>query len=200
MINGLWTEIRANRRMRQKQLEAVTNMKPIFAPILLAFALAMAAPQAMAQDSTNRVSQNTAWSVFVEETPKECWAVSTPKETVNTKNGRPVAVNRGTILMMVSWRPAQNIAGEVYFTGGYPFKEGSTVELTIGGDTFQLFTKGEDAWPASPTDDAKIINAMKRGAEATAVAESKRGTRTEDTFSLLGFTAAVEDAAKRCGG
>ncbi len=200
MINGLWTEIRANRRKRQKQLEAVTNMKPIFASTILAVALAMAGGQAMAQDSTNRVSQNTAWSVFVEESPKECWAVSTPKETVNTKNGRPVAVKRGKILMMVSWRPEQNIAGEVYFTGGYPFKEGSTVELTIGGTTYQLFTKGEDAWPASPDDDAKIVAAMKRGAEAVAVAMSRRGTRTEDTFSLLGFTAAVEDAAKRCGG
>jgi hypothetical protein len=39
---------------------------------------------------------------------------------------------------------------------------------------------------------------MKRGAEAVAVAMSSRGTRTEDTFSLMGFTAAVEDAGTRC--
>jgi len=182
------------------QLEAVRNMNSKLASLVFAVALAGATPVAMAQDSTNRVSANTAWSVFVEDSPKECWAVSTPKETVNTKNGRPVAVNRGTILMMISWRPAQNIAGEVYFTGGYPFKPGSTVELTISGSTFQLFTKGEDAWPASPEDDAKIIAAMKRGADAVAVAVSSRGTRTQDTFNLLGFTAAVEDAAKRCGG
>ncbi len=187
-------------RMRRKQLEAVRNMKSKLASLIFAVALASTAPMAQAQDSTNRVSANTAWSVFVEDSPKECWAVLTPKETVNTKDGRPVSVRRGTILMMISWRPAQSIAGEVYFTGGYPFKPGSTVELTIGGETFQLFTKGEDAWPASPEEDAKIIAAMKRGAEAVAVAFSKRGTRTQDTFNLLGFTAAVEDAAKRCGG
>jgi hypothetical protein len=29
-------------------------------------------------------------------------------------------------------------------------------------------------------------------------AQSARGTLTKDTFSLLGFTAAVEDAEKRC--
>ncbi len=175
-------------------------MKSKFASLILAFALAGTAPAAQAQDSTNRVSANTAWSVFVEENPKECWAVSTPKETVNTRDGRPVSVRRGAILMMVSWRPEKNIAGEVYFTGGYPFKPGEPVELTIGSEKFQLFTKGEDAWPASPEEDAKIIAAMKRGAEAVVVAYSKRGTRTEDTFNLLGFTAAVEDAAKRCGG
>ena len=40
----------------------------------------------------------------------------------------------------------------------------------------------------------KIITAMKRGAQATVTARSARGTQTKDTFSLLGFTAAVEDA------
>jgi len=39
---------------------------------------------------------------------------------------------------------------------------------------------------------------MKRGANAVLNARSGRGTRTQDTFSLLGFTAAVEEAARRC--
>lgn len=176
-------------------------MKMNFVLGICVSALSVAASGAMAQEeSSNRVSANTAWSVFVEAEPKECWAVSAPKETVNTKNGRPVAVNRGTILMMVSFRPGQNVAGEVYFTGGYPFAEGSAVSLTISGNTFQLFTQGEDSWPATPADDARIITAMKRGADAVLVGNSSRGTKTEDTFSLLGFTAAIEDAAKRCGG
>jgi invasion associated locus B (IalB) protein len=156
---------------------------------------ALAASGAVAQESTNRVAANTDWSVFVEENPKECWSVSKPKETVNTKGGRAVAVNRGDILLFVSYRPGGD--GEVSFTGGYPFAGDSTVALTIGGDTFQLFTNGEWAW-ARPEDDAKIISALKRGADAVAVANSARGTRTEDKFSLLGFTAAVEDAAARC--
>ncbi len=175
-------------------------MKTFFALGVFAIATGMSVSTAMAQtESSNRVAANTAWSVFVETDPKECWAVSTPSETVNTKNGRPVAVNRGTILMMVSYRPDQNVAGEVYFTGGYPFADGSSVALTISGSSFQLFTQGEDSWPATPEDDARIITAMKRGADAVLVAQSSRGTRTEDTFSLLGFTAAVEEAASRCG-
>ena len=39
---------------------------------------------------------------------------------------------------------------------------------------------------------------MKRGTEAVLTARSERGTQTKDTFSLLGFTAAIEDAEKRC--
>ena len=42
------------------------------------------------QASTNRVAEMKDWSVFVDSNPKECWAVSKPKESVNTLNGRVV--------------------------------------------------------------------------------------------------------------
>lgn len=161
---------------------------------------ALAAGQTFAQEqSTNRVAAKTDWSVFVESDPKECWGVSTPKETKNTRDGRVVAVNRGQILLMVFYRPSAGAKGQVAFTGGYPFKKDSTVNVSISGNEFEMFTEGEWAWPATTADDAKIITAMKRGANATLTAVSRRGTQTQDTFSLLGFTAAVEDAAKRCG-
>jgi len=162
---------------------------------------AIVATGAMAQDqSTNRVAAKTDWSVFVEDNPTECWGVSTPKETVNSRDGRVVAVNRGQTLLMVFYRPSAGATGQVAFTGGYPFASGSTVNMEISGSSFDLFTEGEWAWPATPEDDAQIIAAMKRGADAVLSGQSGRGTNTKDTFSLLGFTAAVEDAAKRCGG
>ena len=156
---------------------------------------------AMAQSqSTNRVAAKTDWSVFVEDNPTECWGVSTPQESVNSRDGRVVAVNRGQTLLMVFYRPSAGASGQVAFTGGYPFASGSTVTMDISGSSFELFTDGEWAWPATTGDDSKIITAMKRGADAKLSGRSGRGTKTEDTFSLLGFTAAVEDAAKRCGG
>jgi hypothetical protein len=45
-----------------------------------------------------------------------------------------------------------------------------------------------------------MVTAMKRGANAMVTGVSGRGTVTKDKFSLLGFTAAVEDAEKRCSG
>lgn len=152
------------------------------------------------EQSTNRVAAETDWSVFVEDNPTECWGVSTPKEAVNSRDGRVVAVNRGQTLLMVFYRPSAGAKGQVAFTGGYPFASGSTVSMNIGGTSFELFTEGEWAWPATPEDDSKIITAMKRGSDAVLTGRSGRGTQTKDTFSLLGFTAAVEDAAKRCGG
>ncbi|BBU53929.1 hypothetical protein KU6B_01940 [Mameliella alba] len=70
--------------------------------------------------------------------------------------------------------------------------------MVIGDSEFELYTEGEWAWPATPQDDTRIITAMKRGADAVVSAISSRGTATKDTFSLLGFTAAFEDAEARC--
>ncbi len=164
-----------------------------------AMALVLVATGASAQDqSDNQVAAKTDWSVFEDTDPKECWAVSSPKKTVNTRDGRVVSVRRGEILLMVFYRPAADVSGQVTFTGGYPFDKDKTVNLDVDGTDFDLFADGEWAWPRTPDDDAKIIAAMKAGTKATLTAMSTRGTQTEDEFSLLGFTAALEEAEKRC--
>lgn len=169
----------------------------------VACAFALLGSGAIAQESTNRVAAKTDWSVFVEKDPTECWGVSAPKQTVNTdtQSGRIKSVRRGDILLFVTFRPETGAAGEVSFTGGYPFAPGSTVKLEVGTDSFDLFTSPSDpewAWPNQASDDAALVAALKRGAEATLTARSARGTTTKDTFSLLGFTAAMEEAESRC--
>lgn len=154
---------------------------------------------ATAQVSTNRVAAQTDWSVFVEESPKECWGVSAPKETVNSRDGKPTSVRRGDILLFVTFRPGSG-GGEVSFSGGYPFAAGSTVRVTVGAGTFELFTEGEWAWAGSREEDAKIIAALKAGSSAVVTGRSGRGTETTDTFSLLGVSAALDEAAGRCAG
>lgn len=167
--------------------------------IVGAISLAFMASMGMAQEeATNRVAASTDWSVFEETDPSECFGVSAPKEQLNTRNGEPVQVNRGETLLFVFYRPSQGVNGQVTFTGGYPFAGGSTVTMDIDGTEFQLFTEGEWAWPATPEDDSRIVAAMKLGATAIMTGVSGRGTTTRDTFSLLGFTAAVEEAQRRC--
>ncbi len=162
-----------------------------------AAAIAILAPfTASAQESNNRVGTMTDWNVFVDGNPKECWGVSKPRETVNTKDGAPTSVRRGDILLFVTHRPGT--APQVSFTGGYPFANGSTVGVSIGGTKFELFTDGEWAWSGSAEDDAALIRALRGGSDAVVTARSGRGTQTKDTFSLRGFTAAMDDAAARC--
>jgi len=173
-------------------------MTSILVRALGAVALTMVFGTGHAQESTNRVATTTDWSVFTEAQPKECWGVSSPKETLNTRDGRPASVQRGDILLFVTFRPGNAARGEISFTGGYPFAPGSTVNVNIGGTTFELFTENDWAWPGSAETDAALLAAMKRGATAVLTARSQRGTQTQDTFSLRGFTAAMTEAETRC--
>jgi len=168
--------------------------------LAVATAIVTGAAALAQEESSNRVAANTDWSVFVEEDPVQCWGVSAPKTEEFFRDGNPVSASTGEVLLFVSYQPDEGVEGQVSYNGGYPFDDGSTVTVEIGGDSFEMFTEGEWAWAASPEDDAAIVAAMKRGAEAELTGVSGRGTRVVHTFSLLGFTAAVEDAGSRCSG
>lgn len=164
--------------------------------VLLAATLSF---QAAAQ-TQNRVDSERDWSIFeaTRDSGKICWIVSKPTKSVALRGGKQVAVNRGDIYLMVAIRPADEVSGEVSFIAGYPFKKGSEVEVEVGDTKFDMFTDGENAWPPSSDEDSRIITAFKRGVDATVEGLSGRGTTTVDTFSLLGFTAALESAEGRC--
>jgi len=172
------------------------NSAPRVAATAAAFAIALSAP-VFAQDSTNVIGNQGDWTAFSASSPKECWAVSAPKSTQNTDaNGSPREVTRGDIRLYIAYRPGQS--GEVSFSGGYPFAPDSAVEVNIGGNVFKLFTEGESAWTGSPSDDGKLISALRGGSTAVITGRSARGTVTKDTFSLSGITAMTNKAQDSC--
>jgi hypothetical protein len=174
------------------------TLKP-WHPVAFCLAIVGGGP-ALAQQA-ERVAAHTDWSVFVASDPKECYIVSPPTGSIARRDGGLVEVQRGDIRLFVAFRPGENVSNEVSFTGGYPFREGSTVTLAVGSDSFTLGPgqgeAGEWAW-TDPSDDSRAVAAMRRGSTAKVTGTSSRGTTTEDTFSLAGFTAAVEDAEARC--
>lgn len=161
--------------------------------IILAAALAVMAGAAGAQQVTSS-GQKDDWSYFASANPKECWAVTPPTASTATNNGRTVSVNRGDIRLYVTYR---GTTPEVSFAGGYPFAQGSTVSLEVGGTAFEFFTDGEWAWPAA-SDDARVVAALKGGAQAIVTGRSQRGNVTRDTFSLRGVTASIDEAERLC--
>lgn len=168
-------------------------------PLAFCFAVACAG-QAFAQ-SGERAAAHNDWSVFVAASPKECYVVSQPTGTVARRGGRVTEVQRGDIRLFVSFRPEDNVTNEVSFSAGYPLRDGSAVTMTVGADSFRMIPGQGDgaewAW-TDPSDDSRVVAAMRRGITAVLKGTSSRGTETEDTFSLSGFTAAVEDATARC--
>jgi len=167
----------------------------------LVICVALAGPAPAFAQAAERVAAHTDWAVFVAGNPRECYIVSPPTTSVARRNGESVDVQRGDIRLFVAFRPGEDVSNEVSFTGGYPFRAGSTVQLEIGSDAFGMSPGEGDAteWAwTDPADDASAVAAMRRGATATVTGLSSRGTTTIDTFSLMGFTAAVTDAEARC--
>ena len=163
------------------------------------FGLTAMAPAANAQ-AREAIDRKQDWSVFKqgEAAARECWIVSQPVTSTAKRGGATVDVNRGDIFLMVGIRPGDRVKNEVSMMGGYPFRKESSVKVKIGSSNYELFTAGEGAWTDSAESDDKLVAAMKRGSDAVITGVSTRGTTTIDTFSLRGFTAALNEARKVC--
>jgi len=135
------------------------------------------------------------WSAFTDDEggKKVCYLGSEPKkETGDYKS-------RDETFVLVTHRPAEKTTDVVSVTAGYTYKKDSEVTLTVGNETFKLFTDGGLAWAPDTKADHAIVAAMKKGATMTVVGTSSRGTVTTDIYSLKGFSAAYSAANKACG-
>ncbi len=165
----------------------------------------------MAADGRTAMAQQTPtpkvagtfgdWTAYHYRTKKGpvCYIVSQPKKSEAFRGGRKLArVNRDPAYFLVTHRPADKVRGEVNTIIGYRFKPNSTVKLEIDGNTFTLFTVDDGAWSEGPAADRKIVSAMKRGRTMKVHGTSARGTRTVDTYSLKGVTAALKKIDELC--
>lgn len=173
-------------------------MIPMMGRVGAAIAIALAA--AGTAGAETRVDAKADWSVFKAESgAKECWIVSAPTSSVAKRGGKDVTreVRRGTIHLMVSVRPGEKVRNEVSFSAGYPLKK-DALSVKVGTGSFSLFTDGEWGWTRNASEDDQLIDALKKGSVAVVTGQSQRGSETTDTFSLKGFTAALEAAQELC--
>ncbi len=125
---------------------------------------------------------------------KTCYIASKP--TAEEGNYR----RRGPSAVLVARLPIAGAGEQVSVQPGYGFKPGSTVEVKIGKRRWDFFTQGEHAWANTDEEDKQVIAAMKDGTEMTVRGTSTLDTYSLDTFSLLGFTAALEALRDACPG
>lgn len=134
------------------------------------------------------------WQVFVHEANDEkvCFAASAPKEKA------PKGVNRGSVFLYLTTWKKDDVRNEVSIKVGYTFKPESVPVVTVGSDTFELYAKDDKAFMRDPAEERKLIDAMRKGATLTMTGLSSRGTKTEDSYSLYGLTAALGEVEKAC--
>ena len=165
-----------------------------YVSLILASILLFAAPPLGAAEP-KLLGQYRDWEAYrlKEDGKFVCYAASQPTKTKGKYK------KRGDIVVLVTHRPARNERDVVNFFAGYTFKQGSAVEVKIGGGNFNLFTKADTAWARGEEDERAMVRAMMRGRRMVVTGTSARGTRTADIYSLLGFTRAYRRASKACG-
>ena len=134
------------------------------------------------------------WSAFAEGEGKNlaCMAVSKPKKAEGNYS------RRGDVFAIVTHLPGQNKWNEFSIVAGYNYQPNSNPDVTIGDMKFQLFTSGSRAWSFSPSEDEKIVKFLKNSMKMKVVGTSSRGTITNDTYSLVGFSKAYQKINEAC--
>ena len=150
-------------------------------------------------ESANLLGVFGNWSAYSTGTGNSlvCYAMSEPRAK------QPRTAKRGKIYLMVSDWPARKAKAEPQFVLGYPVKDNAPAALAVGSTKFAFFARlnGKDdasAWLQSLSDNGKLIDAMSKGVSVVASSVSTRGTHTSDTYSLAGFSAALDKIHDAC--
>ena len=86
----------------------------------------------------------------------------------------------------------------VQVEAGYKYNLDKDIIFKIDNTYFDLYSIEDSSETAWTDDDKKVIYAMKKGLELVLSGESIYGTITNDTYTLKGFTAAINMLNKNC--
>ena len=156
--------------------------------------IALISQAAIAQNAPQLIDVYGKWEAYSysEKGKKVCYIGSQPT------SAKGDYTQRGKIYVMVTHRPALKLFNEVSFITGYTYEKDSDVDLRVDSNSFKLFTYEDSAWAVNGEEDSKLVSAMKAGSNMVVVGNSSRGTKTTDTYSLSGFTAAYNAISKAC--
>ncbi len=123
-----------------------------------------------------------------------CYALAEPAAKATQPANRP----RDPAYIFVSTRPAENVRNEISIVIGYPFKPGSEAAVDIGSNKYAMYTQADGAWIKNAAEEARMVDAMRKGADMIVAGESGRGTKSTDRYTLKGLGQALDRVAQEC--
>ena len=147
------------------------------------------------------------WGVYQTQAAKGrvCYTLAQPKERA------PADLKRDPAYAFISDRPGEGVRHEISFIMGFdvasssadapdPKKKGADKEAmaTVGDQTFELLAKTSNLWVKNPAKEGQLVDEMRKGAKLQVKAASKKGNMTTDTYSLAGFSQALDRVQKDC--
>ena len=148
------------------------------------------------QTQPNLLGQYGDWGAYSASPGghKICFALAKPKTSMTEPTGR----TRDQSYMFVSSRPAEKVKNEVSVIIGYPFKTSSDATAEIGSAKFAMYTQNDGAWIKNVTEEARMVDAMRKGSDLTVKGTSGRGTQSTDQYSLKGLAQALDKVEQEC--
>lgn len=164
----------------------------------LGLAITMAASAVMAQQKPELLGSYRDWFAYAvgKGADRQCYVLSEPTQK------EPEAMKRDQVFFLISTWPGKKVKDEPSVVPGYSYKEGSTVQVQVGADKFEFFTKNDGgsggAWMDDPAQERRLVDAMKRGAAFSITGIPDKGAMTRDNYSLSGISAALQRVAAAC--
>jgi len=166
------------------------------APMQVAQAGPARPPTAPGQPQPQLLGQYGDWGAYA-ATPggrKICFVIAKPANAQTTPPNRP----RNPIYFFITTRPSENVRNEVSTVVGYALKPNSDATAEVGGTTFTMYTQNDGAWIKNVAEEARMVDAMRKGSDLVIKGVSGRGTQTSDTYSLKGLAQALDRVAQEC--
>ena len=130
------------------------------------------------------------WSFIVED--DYCYIGSIPTDT-EIEEGK-----KRDITYILVYRINKNPDAIIQIEAGYPYDQNKTIEVTIDKAIYEFSSEEATPETAWTNKDKEVIYAMKKGIDLTITGISSRGTKTIDTYTLNGFTAAYNKLINDC--
>jgi hypothetical protein len=150
------------------------------------------------------------WGVYQSQAAKGrvCYTLAQPKDRA------PADLKRDPAYAFISDRPGEGVRNEVSFIMGFDVANGAdessdggkgkkkpTIKgatATVGDQSFDLLAKASNLWVKNAAKESQLVDEMRKGVKLEVKAASKKGNLTTDTYSLTGFSQALDRVLKDC--
>jgi hypothetical protein len=151
------------------------------------------------------------WGVYQTQAAKGrvCYTLAQPKDRA------PADLKRDPAYAFISDRPGEGVRNEISFIMGFDVANppddaaaaapdskkkpaGKEATAIVGDQSFELLAKSANLWVKNAAKESQLVGEMRKAAKLQVKATSKRGNTTTDTYSLAGFSQALDRVQKDC--
>jgi invasion protein IalB len=191
-------------RQPARLLSSTSMIRAALPVLVLAMTLASGPSVTVAQAQQQRAAAGQgqamelgtfgSWKAYASQQgrSKVCYVLAQPTERL------PRTLTRDPGYMFITTRPDERVRNEVSFVVGFPTRETTPGQATIGTTTFALAPKGKNAWIANAAEENSFIETARRGQTLSVKVTSGRGNESTDRYSLAGLAQALDRMRREC--